>query len=221
MFFIWPLSAATAGCLKQASEAQSSFGIFCECHADDSCQVSLCNCALHLGETCETGTLSAAVASSDSEAVRAGQHKIDNNYALAIAEAARRPGLHTVPVKTEQQKDQQALHKCQQSLIKRRIQLTNMWRSLLSESDEVLKHLMQIPGYGPVVSSAFVSALSDGRQFKCGRVATAWAGGLVPRHFGSGGGSGNQPRPSDHVSLRGQSVGKAGKCSVFVSYLCN
>ena len=63
MFFIWPLSTATAGCLKQASEAQSSFEIFCERHADDSCQVSLCNCALHLGGTCETGTLSAAVAS--------------------------------------------------------------------------------------------------------------------------------------------------------------
>ena len=57
---------------------------------------------------------------------------------------------------------------------------------MLSESDEVLKHLMQIPGYGPVVSSAFVSALSDGRQFKYGRVAYHLSG-LVPRHFCSGG----------------------------------
>ena len=55
----------------------------------------------------------------------------------------------------------------------------------LSASDEVLKRLMKIPSYGPVVSSEFVLVLGgDGRQFKCGCVATAW---LVPRHFGSGG----------------------------------
>ena len=33
----------------------------------------------------------------------------------------------------------------------------------LSASNEVLKHLIQIPGYGPVTSSAFVSVLGDGR----------------------------------------------------------
>ena len=120
--------------------------------------------------TCETRARGAVVVSSDSETVRAGHTKLT---IMAIPEAAPRPGLHTVPVKTEQQNDQQALHEWRQSLIKRRTQSTNMLSSLRLASDEVLNRLMQIPGYGPVVSSAFVSALDDGRQFKCGRVATA------------------------------------------------
>ena len=70
--------------------------------------------------TRETGTHGTAVTSSDSKAVRAGQNKIDKNDALSIAEAARRPGLHAVPVKTEQQQDLQALHKWRLSLINRR-----------------------------------------------------------------------------------------------------
>ena len=88
---------------------------------------------------------------------------IDKNDALSIAEAARRPGLHAIPVKSEQQQDLQDLHKWRLSLINMRTQLTNMLRSLLSVSDEVLKHLMQIPSMVPVVSSAFLSTLGDGR----------------------------------------------------------
>ena len=84
--------------------------------------VEACASAHYWGErTCETVTHGAAVASSDSEAIRAGQHKIDNIAAMAIPEAARRPRLDTVPVKTEQQNDQQALHEWRQSLIKMRI----------------------------------------------------------------------------------------------------
>lgn len=48
--------------------------------------------------------------------------------------------------------------------------------TLLSASDEKVKRLMQIPGYEPVVSSAFVSALGDGPQLKRWRVASVWLG---------------------------------------------
>ena len=48
------------------------------------------------------------------------------------------------------------------------------------------KRLQQLPGFGPVVSSAFSCWLGDGRQFKRGRDAAA-ALGVVPRQHSSGG----------------------------------
>ena len=50
----------------------------------------------------------------------------------------------------------------------------------------VEKRLQQIPGFGPVVSSAFSCWLGDGGQFKHGREAAA-ALGVVPRQHNSGG----------------------------------
>ena len=70
------------------------------------------------------------------------------------------------------------------------------------------------------MSSSFVSALGYGRQFKYGRVATAWLG-TGAEAFRQWWKSGNQSRPSEDGTLRGQGVGKARKCSDFVSYLCN
>jgi transposase len=46
--------------------------------------------------------------------------------------------------------------------------------------------LLALPGIGPLVASAYIAALGDGRQFQCGRQVSAWLG-LVPRQFGSGG----------------------------------
>jgi len=48
------------------------------------------------------------------------------------------------------------------------------------------KRLQQLPGFGPVVSSAFSCWLGDGHQFKRGRDAAA-ALGVVPRQHSSGG----------------------------------
>jgi transposase len=53
-------------------------------------------------------------------------------------------------------------------------------------ADEHCQRLMSIPGFGPVVSSAFRSALGDGCQFRRGRDASASLG-LVPRQHSSGG----------------------------------
>ena len=50
----------------------------------------------------------------------------------------------------------------------------------------IQKRLQQLPGFGPVVSSAFTCWLGDGRQFKRGRDAAA-ALGVVPRQHSSGG----------------------------------
>ncbi len=53
-------------------------------------------------------------------------------------------------------------------------------------SQVIQKRLQQLPGFGPIVSSAFSCWLGDGQQFKRGRDAAA-ALGVVPRQHSSGG----------------------------------
>src|SRR5690554_8136572 len=45
---------------------------------------------------------------------------------------------------------------------------------------------MSVPGYGPIVSSAFYGWLGSGQQFRCGRDVAA-ALGLVPKQYSTGG----------------------------------
>jgi len=56
----------------------------------------------------------------------------------------------------------------------------------LSEQSETCKRLMTIPGIGPMVSTALVAAVADGKAFKSGREMAAWLG-LVPRQHTTGG----------------------------------
>jgi len=56
----------------------------------------------------------------------------------------------------------------------------------LSEQSDVCKRLMTIPGIGPMVSTALVASVSDGKAFKSGREMAAWLG-LVPRQHSTGG----------------------------------
>ena len=57
---------------------------------------------------------------------------------------------------------------------------------LLSQQDDACQRLQTIPGFGPIVSSAFRSAIGDGRAYAHGRDASASLG-LVPRQHSSGG----------------------------------
>ena len=57
---------------------------------------------------------------------------------------------------------------------------------LLSQQDEACQRLQTIPGFGPVVATAFRSAMGDGRTYVRGRNAAASLG-LVPRQYSSGG----------------------------------
>jgi transposase len=54
-----------------------------------------------------------------------------------------------------------------------------------ARQDEVCRNLQEIPGFGPVVSSAVKCWMGDGRQFRRGRDASA-ALGVVPRQYSSG-----------------------------------
>lgn len=60
-------------------------------------------------------------------------NKNDHNDALAIAEAAQRPNITPVPVKTIAQQDIQTLHRLRERYVRQRTGLTNQTRGLLSE----------------------------------------------------------------------------------------
>jgi len=177
--------------------------------------------------------------------VRGG--KSDARDALAICEAAQRPGLHLVPIKSIDQQDIQLLHRLRQRQVQHSTALANQIRSLgreygvifptgikslISHLPEALEdgsnelspvaryaladqhrclievrqamkafllqieqlagqhptyaNLLPLPGIGPMTASAYIAAIGNGNQFKCGRQVSAWLG-LVPRQYGTGG----------------------------------
>ncbi len=65
--------------------------------------------------------------------------KNDWNDALAIAEAAHRPGRHVVGLKSHEQLDMQALHRVRQRLVTSRTALINQIRGLLRERGLVFR----------------------------------------------------------------------------------
>jgi transposase len=52
--------------------------------------------------------------------------------------------------------------------------------------DERSRRLSKLSGVGPVIATALVAAVDDGRQFRSGRELAAWIG-LVPRQYTTGG----------------------------------
>lgn len=177
--------------------------------------------------------------------VRGGKN--DARDALAICEAASRPGLHVVPIKSIAQQDLQLLHRVRERQTRQMTALANQLRAIgreygvvipegiktlaktlpgiledatndlspvaraliaelaeemqrlraqrvvllrrieaLLEGQPAFERLQAIPGFGPVVASAFLAALGNGHQFQNGRQVAAWLG-LVPRQYGSGG----------------------------------
>lgn len=56
----------------------------------------------------------------------------------------------------------------------------------ISNEDEACKRLRQVPGIGPLVSTAMVAAVGNGAAFRKGREFAAWLG-LVPRQHSTGG----------------------------------
>jgi transposase len=59
-------------------------------------------------------------------------------------------------------------------------------REIQTEQDDACQRLQEIPGFGPIVSSAFYSAVGNGSAFSKGRDVAA-SMGLVPRQHSSGG----------------------------------
>lgn len=171
--------------------------------------------------------------------------KNDAVDAEAIFEAATRPTMRFVPVKSTDQQDVQSLHRVRERLIVQRASLINHARGLMAEYGIVLpqgawrfaakapsaiteaelsdlgrdlfnelldqlqdvnrriarldariagicrerddcRRLMALPGVGPVIATALIASIADGRQFRSGRELAAWIG-LVPRQYTTGG----------------------------------
>ncbi|RVU02144.1 IS110 family transposase [Novosphingobium umbonatum] len=171
--------------------------------------------------------------------------KNDAVDAEAIYEAASRPTMRFVPVKTLAQQDLQMLHRMRDRVVCERTALINHIRGLLGEYGVVLsagafrfrkqiidtvasaplselasdlfsaliskfraldervadldrklvaicrdnercRRLATLPGVGPVIATALVAAVDDGRHFSSGRAMAAWVG-LVPRQYTTGG----------------------------------
>jgi transposase len=55
----------------------------------------------------------------------------------------------------------------------------------ISKSTEPCRHLMTIPGIGPIISSAITAAIGNGTAFVRGRDFAAWLG-LVPKQLSTG-----------------------------------
>ena len=56
----------------------------------------------------------------------------------------------------------------------------------LSQAEPKCQRLMSVPGFGPLISTAVVAAISTGEAFERGRDFAAWLG-LVPRQYSTGG----------------------------------
>lgn len=56
----------------------------------------------------------------------------------------------------------------------------------LAHEHPVCQRLIKIPGIGPMIATAIVSAVGNACHFKCGRELSAWPG-LVPRQHSTGG----------------------------------
>ena len=82
----------------------------------------------------------------------------------------------------------QLLGELQEELVALEDRLATLDERLERQAREnpLMRRLMQLRGIGPVIASAIVGAIGDGREFKTGRGAAAWVG-LVPAHRGTGG----------------------------------
>lgn len=56
----------------------------------------------------------------------------------------------------------------------------------ISKENALCQRLCQIPGFGPLVSTATVAAIGNGAAFRRGRDFAAWVG-IVPRQYSTGG----------------------------------
>jgi transposase len=68
----------------------------------------------------------------------------------------------------------------------RRIEHANDEPQRNAREDDVCYRLMEVPGFGPLVSTALVAAIGNGITFRKGRDLSAWIG-LVPRQHWTGG----------------------------------
>jgi transposase len=101
-----------------------------------------------------------------------GVMKNDATDALAIAEAADRPGLRPVPIKSAAQLDVQAIHRVRTQLVRERTALINQVRGLLRERGiavaqgphRLAQALIELPGISATLRMLLVRRRAAWRQ---------------------------------------------------------
>jgi len=84
----------------------------------------------------------------------------------------------------------------------------------LSKNTEPCRHLMTIPGIGPIISSAVVAAIGNGTAFTRGRDFAAWLG-LVPKQISTG-----DRTILGRITKRGNRYLRCSSCRPPVSFCC-
>ena len=120
-------------------------------------------------------------------------HKTDENDALAVAEAARRPNVKLAPMKTVEQQGMQAIQRSWELLLQQRLcdlredlERLNDELKMLVQQHPVCRRLTALEGIGPVCSVLLYATLGTGEAFANGRQFSAYLG-LTPKQFSSGG----------------------------------
>jgi transposase len=70
--------------------------------------------------------------------------------------------------------------------LERKIEEASAELARIAKEDDGCHRLMEVPGFGPIVSTALVAAIGNGISFRKGRDLAAWLG-LVPRQHSTGG----------------------------------
>lgn len=70
--------------------------------------------------------------------------------------------------------------------LERKIEEASTELARIAREDDGCHRLMEVPGFGPIVSTALVAAIGNGISFRKGRDLAAWLG-LVPRQHSTGG----------------------------------
>jgi transposase len=70
--------------------------------------------------------------------------------------------------------------------LNRRVEKLDSKMVAICRTNQASRRLAKLPGVGPIIATAIVAAVNDGRQFRSGRELAAWIG-LVPRQYTTGG----------------------------------
>jgi transposase len=70
--------------------------------------------------------------------------------------------------------------------LEKRLEEVNQKIETIAKHNEVCSRLMEVPGFGPLVSTALTAAIGNGATFRKARDLAAWLG-LVPRQHSTGG----------------------------------
>ena len=116
---------------------------------------------------------------------------LEHGMVIPVGRAAFVHRLPTISVDAEQRLSPRLLlllHRLRQRWLALDVEITQATRDLTEWADQsaLCRRAATVPGIGPMIATAVVAAVGDGRMFTRGRDMAAWLG-LVPRQHSTGG----------------------------------